>query len=144
MIARREASRYYLRMTTVPARRLERPILQGTRLTAYGEGCIWCLNVHAPDMGDYRLTLSQDAEPGPDPYLGFLLAELRDTEDDPSLRQSITDDGDHDPEALARGLIDVLLLQAEDRPDEGVIERWRERLAELIVDKRTRGRQPHA
>jgi hypothetical protein len=52
------------------------------------------------------------------------------------LRQSITDVGDRDPEALARGLIDVLLLQAEDRPDESVIERWRERLAELIQDKR--------
>jgi len=127
---------YDLRMTTMPARRLDRPLSFGTRLTAYGEGCIWCLNVHAPDLGDYRLALSQDAEPGPDPYLGFLFAELRDTEEDPSLRQSITDAGDRDPESLARGLIDVLLLQAEDRPDETVIERWRERLAELIQDKR--------
>jgi len=125
-----------LRMTTVPARRIDRPISLGTRLTAYGEGCIWCLNVHAPDLGDYRLILSQDAEPGPDPYLGFLFAELRDSEDDPSLRQSITDVGDRDPEALARGLIDVLLLQAEDRPEDSVIERWRERLAELIQAKR--------
>ena len=135
------ANRYDLRMTTMPARRLDRPLSFGTRLTAYGEGCIWCLNVHAPDLGDYRLALSQDAEPGPDPYLGFLFAELRDTEDDPSLRQSITDAGDRNPEALARGLIDVLLLQAEDRPDEAVIERWRERLAELILDKRRQVKQ---
>ncbi|HET7065210.1 MAG TPA: hypothetical protein VFI49_13120 [Rudaea sp.] len=135
------ANRYDLPMTTMPARRLDQPLSFGTRLTAYGEGCIWCLNVHAPDFGDYRLALSQDAEPGPDPYLGFLFAELRDTEDDPSLRQSITDAGDRDPEALARGLIDVLLLQAEDRPDEAVIERWRERLAELIQDKRKQVRQ---
>lgn len=141
MVARFCACRYDLHMTTVPARRLERPILQGTRLTAYGEGCIWCLNVHAPELGDYRLTLSQDAEPGPDPYLGFLLAELRDTADDASLRQSIVDGDDHDPEALAKGLIDVLLLQAEDRPDESVIERWRERLAELIQDKRTQSKR---
>jgi len=133
--------RMILRMATVPARRIDRPISLGTRLTAYGEGCIWCLNVHAPDLGDYRLILSQDAEPGPNPYLGFLFAELRDSEDDPSLRESFTDDGDRDPEALARGLIDVLLLQAEDRPEDSVIERWRERLAELIQAKRSQAKQ---